>query len=125
MNIFIKIFFFSNLLLLISKPVTYKYTLVCTDKNCTPCITTADDFFTRKHIPYTIVNLYSSEADRQFTRELIDDYCKKSGARKKAIKTTFIFGRFVFNASDNGPFLIKYSSTDTVVFNASNMTEVD
>lgn len=125
MNILIKIFFFSNFLFFNSRFAEYKYTLVCTGKNCTPCITTADDFFIRKHLPYTIINLYSNEADRQFTQELIDDYCKKSGTRKKAVKTNFIFGRFTFKPSDNGPFLIKYSRTDTLVFNAGNMNEVD
>lgn len=125
MNILIKIIFFSNFLFLNSRPVEYKYTLVCTGKNCTPCITTVDNFFINKNTPYTIINLYSSEADKQFTKELIDEYCKKNGSKKKAIKNNFAFGRFTFKTSDNGPFLIKYSKKDTVVFNASNIDEVN
>src|SRR3954469_19934961 len=125
MNILIKIIFFSNFLFLNSKPVEHKYTLVCTGKNCTPCITTADNFLIKENIPYTIINLYSSEAEKQFTKELINDYCKKGGSRKKAIKNNFVFGRFAFKSSDNGPFLIKYSKTDTLVFNPSNIDEVN
>ncbi len=114
-----------NFLFLNPNPVEYRYTLVCTGKNCTPCITTAEEFFSKKNALPTIINLYSSEADKQITKELIDDYCKNCTSKKKAIKNSFEFGRFVFKASDNGPFLIKYSKTDTVIFNASNIDEVN
>lgn len=126
MNILIKLIVFSNLLFFGSTPADYKYTLICTDKNCTPCVTTAESFFSRKKnaLP-TIINLYSCEADKQFTKELIDDYCKNCASKRKAIKNSFEFGRFVFKASDNGPFLIKYSKTDTVIYNASNIEEVN
>lgn len=124
MSILIKIIAFWSLLLFNRNPSEYKYTLICTGKNCTPCITTAENFFSKCNALPTIINLYSSEADKQITKELIDDYCKNSESKKKAIKNSFSFGRFTFNASDNGPFLIKYSKADTVIYNASNIDEV-
>jgi ferredoxin-NADP reductase len=125
MNILIKIILFANLFFYNSNPAEYKYTLICTGKNCTPCITTAENLFIKNNTLPTIINLYDNEADKQFTKELIDDYCNKSDSRKKAIKKSFEFGRFTFKASDNGPFLIKYSKTDTIVFNASNIDDVN
>lgn len=124
MNILIKVIVLWGLLLFNRNPSEYKYTLICTGKNCTPCITTAENFFTKSNALPTIINLYSSEADRQMTKELIDDYCKNCDSKNKAIKNSFSFGRFIFKASDNGPFLIKYSRIDTTIFNAGNIDEV-
>lgn len=125
MNILIKLFVLGYLLLFNRNATEYKYTLICTSKNCTPCITTAEKFFyTHKALPM-IINLYSSEADKQITRELIEDYCKNTESKKKIVRNNFSFGRYTFNASDNGPFLIKYSKTDTVIYNASNIDDIN
>ncbi len=104
----------------------YKYILICTGHNCTPCVKTADVFIARNNMSYTIINLFETKADKQFTEELILNYCNESkNTKNKKVKDEFIFGNYKFSTNDNGPFMIKYSKTDTIIFNSLNIDEIN
>ena len=114
----IKLFYFNT--------VKYKYILIFTPRNCAPCIVTADDFFYNNKIDYLAIKLYENKADKYFTNQTVLDFCKNSKAKSsRCIKDKFKFGSYNFTANDNGPFLIKYSSSDTIVFNSLNIEEVN
>ncbi len=124
MSLFSKLILVSIIFLFQKKQ--YQYILICTSKNCTPCVSVADDFFNKNKIKYKLINLYSNNADKQFTDELIKDYCNKSKDRLfKKIKNTFSLGKKQFKSSDNGPLLIKYSINDTVIYNASDIDDIN
>ncbi len=104
----------------------FEYILICTSKNCTPCVKTADDYFIKHKNKCVIINLYSNLAEKQYTKELIENYSTVSVVKKiKVIKEVFIFGKNTFHSSDNGPFLIKYSKNDTIIYNASNFDNIE
>jgi arsenate reductase-like glutaredoxin family protein len=103
----------------------YKYILICTSKNCTPCIKTAAQFFEEKKITYQIINLYENIAEKKFTEDAIVNYCKGSKYKVRNVKNTYSFGERTFTEKDNGPFLIKYSKTDTVIFNSLNIDSIN
>ncbi len=125
MNSIINIFFLLNFVFIFSDKPVHKYVLICTSKNCTPCVKTADEFFTKHNVKYSLINLYGNKAEKQFTDELIQNYCNTSKPKVKLINSKFNFGSLMYTSKDNGPFLIKYSKVDTVVFNALNIDEIN
>jgi hypothetical protein len=104
----------------------YNYILICTPRNCSPCIVTADDYFYKHHTQYLLVNLFESKADKLYTKQTMIDFLKDSKAKKvKSMKNYFSFGSYYFTVKNNGPFVIKYSSKDTLIFNSVNIDDIN
>jgi len=126
MSLSINLFFLMCLNLFYVNKVGYKYILICTPKNCAPCIVTADDYFDKNKTEYILIKLYDNKAEKSYTNQTVVNYCKNSKAKKiKDIKNNFVFGSYKFTVKDNGPFLIKYSKTDTIIFNSLNIEDVN
>jgi hypothetical protein len=112
--------------LFFSMDTEYNYILICTPRNCSPCIVTADDYFYKHHTQYLLVNLYESKADKLYTKQTMIDFLKDSKAKKvKSMKNYFSFGSYYFTVKNNGPFVIKYSSLDTLIFNSVNIDNLN
>ena len=125
MSLIIKYFVLFTALIFLRTGEEYKYVLICTGHNCSPCVKTADDFFKRREINYLLINLYGYEADRQSTNDLIKNYCNTSHYLKlRTIKNNFKLGKLLFNYTDNGPFLIRYSKKDTLIYNPVNIDNI-
>lgn len=108
-----------------NRTTAYNYVLICTGHNCSPCIKTADDFFSDKKISYTIINLYSNTAEKELTADLIKNFCSTSTPKKtRKVKDKYSFGKFIFTSDDPGPFVIKYSRADTVIYPAETMENI-
>lgn len=126
MSLSINLFFLMCLNLFYVNKAEYKYILICTPKNCAPCIVTADDYFNKNKSEYVLIKLYDNKAEIDYTNKTVKTYCQNSKATKvKAIKNTFSFGAFKFTVNNNGPFVIKYSKTDTVVFNSLTIDDIN
>ena len=115
------------LVLYMSLPIKnhYSYILIITGKNCSPCIVSADEFLATNKIKYKLINLHQNKAEKTFTDETIKKFCKESTASKRfSVKNKYVFGKYIFHAEDGGPFLIKYSESDTLIFNAADIDKV-
>lgn len=104
------------------KDNNYKYILILTSKNCSPCIVTADEFFAKNTIKYRLINLYQNKAEKKYSEETIKNFCKESKHSKYISKLgDYSFGKYKFNAFDGGPYVIKYSNKDTIIYDAQNI----
>lgn len=120
---FFLIFFFCSFTL---KTQNYKYILICTSQNCTPCVKQANDFFEKSQNKFITINLFENKSEKQFTVEMLHRYCIESKKNKiKYQKSNFQFGSKIFHANDNGPFLIKYSKNDTIIYDSINIENVN
>ncbi len=110
---------------IISQRNDYKYILIITGKNCTPCIVSADEFLGEHHIHYKLINLYKEKAEKAFSDEIIKQYCKESKHSSYiSIKSRYKFGKYTFLSEDGGPVLIKYSKSDTLIYNPSDIDTI-